>query len=174
MMYPNEYEPFNQEGKNVRNYENPVNNNTYMDSHPSYTEDDVDVMNYYEERQRPPHHGPPQHGWHPGGPGPRPGGPGPMQPRPPRPPQGQPQAPMGPPPPFTPSEASGPMAKAIDPGAIRGCLYRNTYVWLNRRQSFWFFPVFVGRTSVSGYRWHRRRWIFFGIDLQQIRSFQCF
>lgn len=64
---------------------------------------------------------------------------------------------------------------AIDPGAISGCMYRFTYVWLSRRQGFWFYPVFVGRTSVAGYRWNnrRRRWEYTGIDLTNINSFTC-
>jgi hypothetical protein len=48
-------------------------------------------------------------------------------------------------------------------------------VWLNNGNSFWFYPIFVGRNSVAGYRWRRRYgWVYFGIDLNRIRSFQCF
>jgi hypothetical protein len=32
----------------------------------------------------------------------------------------------------------------------------------------------VGRNSIAGYRWRRNRWVYFGIDLNQIQSFQCF
>jgi|SRR5699024_4215547 len=81
-------------------------------------------------------------------------------------------APQTPPPPFIP-EQSNIQTKAIDPGAIRGCLYRFTYVWLDR-ESFWFYPIFVGRNSVSGFRWSRFRWVYFGIDLNRIQSFQCY
>ena len=65
---------------------------------------------------------------------------------------------------------------AVDPGAIRGCLYRYTFVWLSRRQGFWFFPVFVGRNSVAGWRWRnrQRRWEYTGISLDQIDRFSCF
>jgi len=93
--------------------------------------------------------------------------------------QGQ-QGPSSPPPSFAPPYpgGSGNQAQvfAVDPGAIRGCLYRQTYVWLSRRQGFWFYPTFVGRTSVAGFRWRsrRRRWEYFGIDLNQIDSFTCF
>lgn len=197
MIYSNR-DLFPHEEDDRRNSEVPDETRTHY-----IYEDDFDIREDAQERQRPPHQGwnsgqsgrpgrPGHSGGHggpggtgrppgghggPGGMGRPPGGPGHMQPRPPRPPrpeQGQPQAPMGPPPPFTPEESSTPSVYAVDPGAIRGCLYRYTYVWLNRRQSFWFFPTFVGRNSVSGYRWHRRRWVYFGIDLQQIRSFQCF
>ncbi len=65
---------------------------------------------------------------------------------------------------------------AVDPGAISGCLYRNTYVWLSRRNGFWFYPTYVGRTSVSGYRWNSRfrRWEYYGVDLNKIESFTCY
>ncbi|MFC2947476.1 hypothetical protein [Virgibacillus sediminis] len=104
--------------------------------------------------------GPP--GGFPGGPGGFPGGPG-----------GQPAgAPSTPPPPFTPDQNQFQLY-AVDPGGIRGCLYRFTYIWL-RRDSFWFYPTFVGRNSIAGYRWQGRRWVYFGIDLDRIESFQCY
>ncbi|MTH53120.1 hypothetical protein GKZ89_06815 [Bacillus mangrovi] len=86
--------------------------------------------------------------------------------------QGQPP---GPPPGFTPPEQQAAVF-AVDPGGIRRCLYRNTYVWLNNGQQFWFYPTFVGRNSVAGFRWFPgfRQWGYFGIDLRQIRSFTCF
>ncbi|MBU5466815.1 hypothetical protein KQI49_08210 [Virgibacillus sp. MSJ-26] len=80
--------------------------------------------------------------------------------------------PTTPPPNFEPTQPSF-QTFAIDPGAIRGCLYKFTYVWLNR-ESFWFYPVYIGRQSVAGYRWRRNRWVYFGIDLDRIQSFQCF
>ena len=80
--------------------------------------------------------------------------------------------PNSPPPSFTPTEQQI-QTFAVDPGAIRGCLFRFTYIWLNR-DSFWFFPTFVGRNSVAGFRWNRNRWVYFGIDLNRIQSFQCY
>ena len=62
---------------------------------------------------------------------------------------------------------------AVDPGSIRGCLFRYTYVWLNNRQQFWYYPTFVGRTSISGWRWTGFNWVFFGVHLRQIQSFTC-
>jgi hypothetical protein len=100
-------------------------------------------------------------GGFPGGPGGFPGGGG-----------GQDGPPTSPPPSFTPQQNQF-QTFAIDPGAIRGCLFRFTYVWL-RRDAFWFYPVFVGRNSVAGWRWSRNRWVYFGIDLDQIQSFQCY
>ncbi|RFU71190.1 transporter [Peribacillus saganii] len=99
------------------------------------------------------------------------GGPGSQQ-------QGAGSPPSGPPPQFVPqmSTAQGAQVFAVDPGSMRGCLYRYTYVWLNTGNSFWFFPTFIGRNSVAGWRWRQRanRWVYFGIDTRQIRSFQCF
>nr|WP_257985098.1 hypothetical protein [Bacillus sp. T33-2] len=83
-------------------------------------------------------------------------------------------APSSPPPSFVPQETSA-TALAVDPGGIRRCMYRYTYLWLTSGSSFWFYPVYVGRTSVAGYRWRRRYgWVYFGIDLNRIRSFQCY
>ncbi|WP_245828908.1 hypothetical protein [Salipaludibacillus agaradhaerens] len=86
--------------------------------------------------------------------------------------------PPGPPPAVPPPSATGvgaPGTFAVDPGAFRRCLNRYTYVTLNDGRRFWFWPVFIGRTSVAGYRWRPRqfRWVYMGIDTNQIRFFQC-
>ncbi|MGM8211286.1 hypothetical protein ACLIBH_00685 [Virgibacillus sp. W0430] len=84
------------------------------------------------------------------------------------------QPPSAPPPNFTPTQQQqGFQTYAVDPGAIRGCLYRYTYIWL-KRDAFWFYPIYVGRNSISGYRWVGYRWVYYGIDLNHIESFQCF
>ncbi|CAM3976838.1 transporter [Paenibacillus alkaliterrae] len=82
------------------------------------------------------------------------------------------QAPTSPPPQFVPQQPI--TAFAVDPGAISGCLFRNTYIWLANGQNFWLFPVFVGRNSVSGFRWNGWFWMYSGVDLRQINSFTCF
>ena len=82
--------------------------------------------------------------------------------------------PSSPPPSFTPQMQQGVSAFAVDPGAIRGCLFRYTFVWLNNGRSFWFYPTFVGRNSVAGWRWRNFRWVYYGTDLRRIRNFQCF
>ncbi|ENH96288.1 hypothetical protein J416_11747 [Gracilibacillus halophilus YIM-C55.5] len=91
--------------------------------------------------------------------------------------QGAGMAPQGPPPQQIPQQpmqqAQGPQLFAVDPGAIRSCLFRYTYIWINRFQSFWFYPTYVGRQSVAGYRWTGFRWVYFGIDLNRIQSFTC-
>ncbi|HEX3045481.1 MAG TPA: hypothetical protein VHY08_12050, partial [Bacillota bacterium] len=59
-------------------------------------------------------------------------------------------------------------------GAISRCVYRFSYIWLTNGQSFWAYLVFVGRSSVAGWRFVRGRWTYFGVDLREIRSFECF
>jgi hypothetical protein len=84
------------------------------------------------------------------------------------------QAPTSPPPSFIPQQSQA-SAFAVDPGGIRFCLFRNTYIWLINGNSFWYYPIFVGRTSIAGWRWSRRRgWVFFGVNLRSIASFTCF
>lgn len=99
-------------------------------------------------------------GGFPGGPGGSPGG-------------GQAGGPpTTPPPAYVPQEQM--TAFAVDPGGIRRCMFRFTYIWLIDGRSFWFYPVFLGRNSIAGWRWSRRRgWVYYGMDLRQIRSFQC-
>lgn len=88
-------------------------------------------------------------------------------------PQGGMQPPSSPPPQTVPTQ---PMTStfAVDPGAISRCLFRNTYIWPRRGPGFWFYPTFVGRTSVAGFRWNGFFWMFSGMDLQSIESFTCF
>lgn len=81
-------------------------------------------------------------------------------------------APTTPPPSFVPQESAA--VKAVDPGGIRGCLHRFTFIWLNNGHSFWLYPTYVGRTSIAGYRWSGFRWQYYGTDLRRIRSFRCF
>lgn len=106
----------------------------------------------------------------PGGPGFPGGGPGgfPGTPGPP----GGVQAPTAPPPQFVPQMPA--TTFAIDAGGIRRCLFRNTYIWLNNGEQFWFFPIFVGRSSIAGFRWTGFFWTYFGIDLNRVSSFTCF
>lgn len=108
----------------------------------------------------------------PGGPGGFPGGPGSFPSSPGGGGGGANQPPSSPPPSFIPQQASM-QVKAIDSGSIRGCLYRFTYVW-TRDGDFWFYPIHVGRRSIAGYRWTGFTWVYFGIDLNRIHSFQCF
>ena len=79
--------------------------------------------------------------------------------------------PMIAPPAFTPPFPSWQTGSS----GIRRCINRNTYIWLTNGDKFWFFPKFVGRNAVVGFRWRRRLgWIFDVIDLRRIQSYQCF
>jgi hypothetical protein len=95
-------------------------------------------------------------------------------------PQGPPgsQGPQSKPPNFIPSQPQsqqfGISPQAVDPGAIRPCIYRFVYIWPRRGRGFWAWLVFVGPRSVSGFRWYRNAWRYFGMDLRNISSFQCF
>ncbi len=147
--------------------------------------------------QRPPGRGPgprpPMPGPGPGprppmpgpGPGPRPPMPGPgPRPRPPMPGPGpgpRPPQPMIPPPNFIPelpSNTEGPEAFRLG-GRIGGgnlwiCLFRNTFIWLINGNSFWFYPTFIGRNHVEGFRWRRNTWVYERINLRLIFFFLCF
>jgi hypothetical protein len=81
-------------------------------------------------------------------------------------------APTSPPPTVTPQKQQAGLM-AVDPGSIRGCLYRYTYIWLRGWESFWFYPTHVGRRSVSGYRWTGFNWMYYGVSLRRIESFTC-
>ncbi|WP_280768710.1 hypothetical protein [Salipaludibacillus daqingensis] len=110
--------------------------------------------------------------------GPPYGGPQQYGPRPPIGPPGfgQDGPPPGPPPGRPPLGVEQEVGVfAVDPGAFRRCLYRYTYVILDDGRRFWFWPTFIGRTSVAGYRWRPRqfRWVYMGLDTRLIRSFQC-
>jgi hypothetical protein len=84
-----------------------------------------------------------------------------------------PQAPTAPPPSFIPQQAvASPFA--VDPGAIRLCMFRNTFIWLTNGEAFWFYPIFVGPRSVAGFRWNGWSWMIFGIDTRRIISFTCY
>lgn len=78
--------------------------------------------------------------------------------------------PTSPPPSFTPELSP----YRVDPGSIRQCRRKYTYIWLENGDSFWFYPTFVGRTSIAGYRWIGFWWIYYGTDLDNIRSFICY
>jgi hypothetical protein len=57
---------------------------------------------------------------------------------------------------------------------IRRCMNRFTFIWLFNGNSFWFFPTFVTRNTVEGFRWRRDRWVFDRISLRRIFTFRCF
>ena len=102
-------------------------------------------------------------------------------PPPPRPPfsgpgMGNNQGTPPPPPNFTPQKNQGQVSTfAIDSGSIRGCLYRWVYIWPSRsNRGFWLYLTYVGRRSIAGFRTSRRGFSYYGMDVNQIDSFQCY
>lgn len=102
-----------------------------------------------------------------------PGRPGPSGPPTTPPGQGPRGAPSSPPPSFEPVE---PLVTpfALDPGAVLPCRFRFSYIWPRRGRPFWAWIIFVGRRSFAGFRWTGRRWVYFAMDLRDVRSIQCF
>lgn len=92
-------------------------------------------------------------------------------------PQGTDGPPLSPPPSFTPSKPKNSNdinIKSVDPGSIKFCKRKFTYLWLNNGNSFWAYITYVGKKSISGFRWFRYRWVYFGIDLRKIDGFTCY
>ncbi|EDU36015.1 MULTISPECIES: hypothetical protein [Clostridium] len=63
---------------------------------------------------------------------------------------------------------------AVDPGALRPCVFKYVYIWLDNGNSFWAWLTYVGRKSASGWRWNSQRWVYFGVDLNCIDYFECY
>lgn len=93
--------------------------------------------------------------------------------------------PQGPPPNYVPSkkdkgvqslngEKGNVNTKAVSPTSISFCLYKYTYIWEVNGRSYWTFLLYVDRTTVSGFRWLGRNWVYFGLDLRRIDSFVCY
>ena len=101
--------------------------------------------------------------------------------RPPSPPTGRPPGgggpvPMGPPPSNVPRRPGPPSpgVRFVNPGSMRNCIGRFTYVWLSNGLEFWFFPVQIWANTVVGFRWDRRfGWSYTGISLNRIDMFSC-
>lgn len=90
---------------------------------------------------------------------------------------------LGSPPNFTPSknnpevqhfQSSGGATKAVSPNSIRICLFKFTYIWETNGNNYWAFIFDVDRRTVTGLRWFRGRWHYFGLDLRRIASFVCY
>jgi len=79
------------------------------------------------------------------------------------------QAPTSPPPSYVPQMSP----YAVDPRTITRCLDRFTFLWLKNGDDFWFYPSFVGRTVVLGYRFFGGRWNHYTVELKDINSFTC-
>lgn len=96
-----------------------------------------------------------------------------------------PGAPKSPPPNYVPHKndaavqkmgfgQGGIETKAVSSGSIRFCLFKYTYIWEISGRSYWAYLLNVDRRTVSGFRWFRRSWVYFGLDLRRIDSFVCY
>ncbi|MDR1638828.1 MAG: hypothetical protein LBT59_03940 [Clostridiales bacterium] len=79
------------------------------------------------------------------------------------------QKPASAPPSMVPPKAG--KMRTMDQRAMKGTLFHYTYIWLRNGMSFWFYPVYAGKSSMAGYRWTRFGWIYAGIDLSWIEFF---
>lgn len=85
----------------------------------------------------------------------------------------------GPPPSFTPkqntvSKNNNPSLLKVSPGSIRPCKYQYVYMWLTNGNSFWAWLTNIDHNTASGFRWNGYRWVYFGIDLNRVESFECY
>lgn len=69
---------------------------------------------------------------------------------------------------------SGQQPKFVESSSLRPCRFKFVYIWPRRGAGFWAWLINVGRRSISGYRWSRGRWAYFGMDLREIDSFICY
>ncbi|WP_300381885.1 hypothetical protein [Clostridium sp.] len=92
---------------------------------------------------------------------------------------------LGAPPNYTPSKSSPEVqslqssgssgkTKAVSPNSIRFCLFKFTYIWETNGNNYWAFIFDVDRKTVTGLRWFRGRWVYFGVDIRRIDSFVCY
>lgn len=97
----------------------------------------------------------------------------PTPPTPPREPGMPPrmEGPRSAPPNFTPQFQQDMMRRPMD---IRRCVNRFVFIWLVNGNGFWFFPIFVGRDQIVGFRWRRNGWMYDRINLRRIAGFRCF
>lgn len=82
----------------------------------------------------------------------------------------QQRLPPGPPPAHTPSKKN---ATSTTKSSLRPCLFKYTHIWPKRGDPFWAWITHVDRNSISGYRWYRNRWAYFGMNTRQIDRFIC-
>lgn len=90
--------------------------------------------------------------------------------------------PNSPPPNFTPKQNNPNVqylnnnenSKLVSSNSIRFCLFKFTYIWQRNGKQYWTFLTNVDRSSISGFRWIGRTWVYFGLDLRKIDSFLCY
>ena len=62
----------------------------------------------------------------------------------------------------------------IRPRELRRCLNRFTFIWLINGNSFWFYPTFLDRQFVYGFRWRRNQWEYDRLNVNRIIFSRCF
>jgi hypothetical protein len=70
--------------------------------------------------------------------------------------------------------SGGTQPYAVSGNSIKFCLYKYTYIWEISGRNYWAFLLNVNRRTVSGFRWFRGTWVYFGVDLRRIDSFVCY
>lgn len=58
--------------------------------------------------------------------------------------------------------------------SLRRCVNRFTFIWTFNSGGFWFYPTFVGRQFVEGFRWKGNNWVYDRIFIRSILFHQCF
>lgn len=83
--------------------------------------------------------------------------------------------PKNPPPNYTPklTDVAEPNLSAVEFGAISPCIFRMTYLWLKSGVSFWAYLVFINRTITSGWKYQNGQWVYFSVNLKQIKNYLC-
>jgi hypothetical protein len=57
---------------------------------------------------------------------------------------------------------------------IRACLNRFTFIWLINGNAFWFYPTFIDRRFVQGFRWRNNGWQYDRIGINRILFSRCY
>lgn len=57
---------------------------------------------------------------------------------------------------------------------LKLCTYRYTYLWLRNGKSFWCYPTYIGRNTISGWKWKNYKWKFFSMSIRRISNFYCY
>ena len=71
-------------------------------------------------------------------------------------------------------QTGGASTYAVSASSIRFCLYKYTYIWEVRGKDYWAYLLNISNRTVSGFRWFRGSWVYFGVDLRRIDSFICY
>lgn len=84
-------------------------------------------------------------------------------------------APTSPPPNYTPKLANVPTPNlsTVEFGIINPCIFKYTYLWLKNGDEFWSYLVYISRTAIAGWRYQGGRWVYFTLDLSDLRNFTC-